>query len=185
MSPAIMCDAIQPPGLIPMPPAVCRLSFQPMDQSQGALEAPGLHRAHLQAARVRPSSRQTDTLTDGTPAAALTSEELQLCGERLSFQICAMKRLKSLCRQRRHNRKEGRDTVIFFNRTNNMITSRGEEKLNLKENRLYTIADNVTITDRFSYFLSACINTIFYNGSNICNIDISITQNPLMQFNAR
>lgn len=56
---------------------------------------------------------------------------------------------------------------------------------NLKGNRLYTIADNVTIIDKFSYILSKCINTISYNGSNTGNIDISLTQNPLMQYNAR
>lgn len=39
---------------------------------------PSLHTLHLHAPLVHPSSLQTDTLTDETPAAALTVEELQL-----------------------------------------------------------------------------------------------------------
>lgn len=65
----------------PLLPAIGRESWR----------RPGLHAPHLQAARVRPSSPQADTLTDETPAAALTIGDLQLCGERHSLQICALK----------------------------------------------------------------------------------------------
>lgn len=112
---------------------------------------PGLHAPHLQAAHVHPSSPQTDMLTDETPAAALTIRELQLCGGRHSFQICALKTAgRGETQQKRRGR--GSDTVIFFIRTNKMITTRGtKQKMDLKGNRLYKIADNETIIDKFSY----------------------------------
>lgn len=61
-----------------------------------------------------------------------------------------------------------------------------KKKKNLKGNRLYTIADNVTIIDKLSYILSACINTISYNDKqHLQHRYFFVTQNPLMQYNAR
>lgn len=60
------------------------------------------------------------------------------------------------CWQRRDTTEGGRgggsDTVIFFIRTNKMITSRGtKQKADLKGNRLYKNADHETIIETFSY----------------------------------
>lgn len=95
----------------------------------------------------------------------------------------------SLCAARGDNRRGKKAGRQLFSLIAPIIWlhqgKKTKQKLNLKGKRLYTIADNVTIIDKFSYILSACINTISYNGSNISNTDISVTQNPLMQYNAR
>lgn len=51
---------------------------------------PGLHTLHLHAPHVYLSSLQTDMLTDETPAAALTTEGLQLFREGRSLKDSPM-----------------------------------------------------------------------------------------------
>ena len=52
--------------------------FLPLNESETAREMLGLHTLRLHAPLVHPSSLQTDTMTDKTPAAALTIGGLQL-----------------------------------------------------------------------------------------------------------
>lgn len=103
-----------------------------------------------------------------------------LCVEKA--QVCA---LAEETQQKRRGKKAGRQLFSLIAPIIGLHQG-GKKKIKPKRgNRLYTIGDKLTIIHKFSYILTAGINTISYNGSNICSMDISMTQNSLMQYNAR